>query len=103
MLVLPQQQACKVQLTISTERFLELPDKDTPARKLPVKLILYVLYIGRDSHRNLSCLILIRIGEKTHCNAVNNDRGINTQFHVIKEHIIVYAVLLSQGNTHTYT
>ncbi len=46
------------------ERFLELPDKDTPARNLPVKLILYVLYIGRDSHRNLSCLILIRIGEK---------------------------------------
>ncbi len=63
----------------------------TPARKLPVKLILYVLYIGRDSHRNLSCLILIRIGEKTHCSAVNNDRGINTQFHVIKEHLIVYA------------
>ncbi len=61
-----QQKFILFQLTICTERFLELPDKDKPARNLPVKLILYVLYIGRDSHRNLSFLILIRIwGEKS--------------------------------------
>ncbi len=36
------------QLTICTERYLELPDKDKPAHNLPVKLILYVLYTYRQ-------------------------------------------------------
>ncbi len=83
---------CIIQVT--TQMYIQCSAwMSTPPLKSTIVIAHFIcaVCIGRDSHRNLSCLISTRIGEKTHCNAVNNDRGINTQFHVIKEHIIVYA------------